>query len=379
MSKKDYYELLGVQKSANQDEIKKAYRRLAMKYHPDRNATDHTAVEKFKEVKEAYEILSDERKRAAYDQFGHAGVDPSRGGFGGGGGPGMGGFGDIFEDLFGDIFGAARGGGRGRSSAQRGADLRYNLTLSLEEAVKGKTVEIIVPTYVNCKECHGSGAKKGSTPKKCTTCNGMGQVHMQQGFFTVTQTCPACSGAGQVIADPCASCNGQGRTKESKKLSVKIPAGIDEGDRIRLSGEGEAGVNGGPTGDLYVQIHIHEHPIFTREQDNLYCEAPVNIAIVALGGEIEVPTLDGKVKLKIPAGTQTGKLFRLRGKGVKSPNHYTTGDLLCRIIVETPVNLTSRQRDILTELDKSMSEDKRHNPKATSWFDGVKKFFDDML
>lgn len=381
MSKKDYYELLGVSKTASQDEIKKAYRRLAMKHHPDRTANDPASEEKFKECKEAYEVLSDESKRSAYDQFGHAGVDPSmRGGPGFGGG----GFGDIFEDLFGDIFGASRGGGGGRRAgggrqAQRGADLRYNLQITLEEAVKGKTVEIIVPTYVGCKTCAGSGAKKGSTPKTCNTCAGMGQVRMQQGFFTMTQTCPTCHGAGKMITDPCTSCRGEGRVKETKKLSVKIPPGIDEGDRVRLSGEGEAGTNGGMAGDLYVQMSIKAHPIFTREQDNLYCEVPVSITTAAVGGEIEVPTLEGKVKLKIPAGTQTNKLFRLRGKGVKSPNQYTTGDLICRVMIETPMNLTRKQQDLLEELEKSLSEDaKRHNPKATSWFDGVKKFFDDM-
>lgn len=378
MSKKDYYELLGVKKGASAEEIKKAYRRLAMKHHPDRNADNKESVEKFKEIKEAYEVLSDDRKRSAYDQFGHAGVDPSmRGGFGG---AGPGGFGDIFEDLFGDIFGGARGGGRGgRSSAQRGADLRYHLALSLEDAVKGKSVEITVPTYVHCKTCDGSGAKKGTSPKKCHTCQGAGQVHMQQGFFAVTQTCPTCRGAGEVISDPCTSCHGQGRVKESKKLSVKIPPGVDDGDRVRLSGEGEAGVHGGPAGDLYVQIQVREHPIFKREQDNLYCEVPVSIFTVSLGGEIEVPTLDNKVKLKIPAGTQTGKLFRIRGKGVKSPNSYTEGDLLCRVIVETPMELTSKQREMMEALQASMSEDSaKHSPQSSSWFDRVKKFFDEM-
>lgn len=322
MSKKDYYELLGVKRNATQDEIKKAYRRLAMKYHPDRTANDEEASEKFKECKEAYEILSDPNKRAAYDQFGHAGVDPRAGGFGGGG---HGGFGDIFEDLFGDIFGAARGAQGRAQQGQRGADLRYNLQLTLEDAVRGKTVEISVPTYISCKECHGSGAKKGSTPQTCKMCNGMGQVRMQQGFFTVTHTCPTCHGAGKTISDPCTVCHGEGRTRETKKLSVKIPPGIDEGDRIRLSGEGEAGSQGGSAGDLYVQIHIQEHPIFTREQENLYCEVPLGITTATLGGEIEVPTLEGKVKLKIPAGTQTGKLFRLRGKGVKN-----SSSLFCR-------------------------------------------------
>jgi len=379
MSKKDYYELLGVERSASQDEIKKAYRRLAMKYHPDRTANDDESSEKFKECKEAYEVLSDQKKRAAYDQFGHAGVDP-RSGVGGGQGPG--GFGDIFDDLFGDIFGASRGarGGQGRAQhGQRGADLRYNLQLTLEEAVKGKTVEILVPTYVSCKECHGSGAKKGSKPTTCGMCNGMGQVRMQQGFFTVTQTCPTCHGSGQTISDPCSGCHGEGRIRETKKLSVKIPAGIDEGDRVRLTGEGEAGTHGGAAGDLYVQVHLKPHPIFTREQDNLYCEVPLSIITASLGGEIEVPTLDGKVKLKIPAGTQTAKLFRLRGKGVQSPNHYRTGDLICRVIIETPMNLTHKQRELFEELEKSMAQDSpRHTPKSSSWFDNVKKFFDDM-
>ncbi|MBI2380721.1 MAG: molecular chaperone DnaJ [Gammaproteobacteria bacterium] len=378
MSKRDYYEILGVAKNAEEAELKKAYKKLAMKYHPDRNPDNKEAEEKFKEAKEAYEILTDAQKRQAYDQFGHAGVDPSMGGFGGGRGGHAGGasFSDIFGDVFGDIFGGGRGGQRG---PQRGADLRYNMELSLEEAVAGVTKSIRIPTLVHCKTCDGSGAKKGTKPSTCSHCGGVGQVRMQQGFFAIQQTCPVCHGAGQVIKDPCGDCHGQGRVEQSKTLSVKIPAGVDTGDRIRLSGEGEAGGPGAPAGDLYVQVHVREHPIFTRDGDNLYCEMPISFTAAALGGELEVPTLEGRVKLKVPAETQTGKMFRLRGKGVTPMRGGTPGDLLCRVIVETPVNLTSRQKELLRELDGSMAETpEKYSPKAKSWFDGVKKFFDDL-
>ncbi|MEJ2041722.1 MAG: molecular chaperone DnaJ [Reinekea sp.] len=370
MSKRDLYEVLGVSKSADEKEIKKAYRRMAMKYHPDRNPDDKEAEAKFKEISEAYEILTDAQKRQAYDQFGHAGVGGQQG-FGGGG-AGAGSFSDIFGDVFGDIFGG--GGSRGRSSVQRGSDLKYNLELTLEEAVRGVEKSIRVPTLVHCETCDGSGAKKGTSPVTCTTCGGSGQVRMQQGFFAVQQTCPSCSGAGKIIKDPCGSCYGRGVKEETKTLNVKIPPGVDTGDRIRLTSEGEAGRNGGPSGDLYVEVHVKRHDIFERDGANLYCEVPISITEAALGGELEVPTLDGRVKLKIPTETQTGKLFRLRGKGVKPVRGHAIGDLMCRVVVETPINLTARQKELLTELQASL-DGKRHSPKSKGWFDGVKKFF----
>lgn len=376
MAKRDYYEALGVQKNASEAELKKAFRRMAQKHHPDRNPDDKESEEKFKEAKEAYEVLTDARKRAAYDQFGHAGVDPSMGG-GGGGGAGGASFSDIFGDVFGDIFsGGGRTGGAGQR-VYRGADLRYNLDLSLEDAVAGTTVKIRVPTAVTCKTCNGSGAKAGSKPEACTTCGGHGQVRMQQGFFSVQQTCPRCHGAGTMIKDPCAACQGHGRVRDNKTLSVKVPAGVDTGDRIRLAGEGEAGENGGPAGDLYVQVQVKEHAIFKRDDNNLYCDVPISIVTAALGGEFEVPTLDGKVVLKIPPESQTGKLFRLRGKGVKPVRGGPIGDLMCRVLVETPVNLSSRQKELLQEFQKTMDQGgSTHNPQASSWLDGVKKFFD---
>ena len=378
MSKRDLYEVLGVNKNASAADIKKAYRRLAMKHHPDRNTGDDAAKaeEQFKEVKAAYETLSDEQKRAAYDQFGHAGVDGSAGMGGGPGGFGGAGFSDIFGDAFGDIFGGGRGGGQ---RVNRGSDLRYNLELSLEDAVKGTEVKIRVPTLVNCKTCGGSGAKKGSTPKTCGTCHGAGQVRMQQGFFSVQQTCPTCHGKGNVIDDPCTACHGQGRIKEHKTLSVKVPAGVDTGDRIRLSGEGEAGEHGGPAGDLYVQMHVKKHPIFERDDADLYCEVPIPFTIAALGGELEVPTLEGKLKLKIPAGTQTNKIFRMRGKGVKPVRGGGVGDLMCRVVLETPVNLHDDQKELLQKLGESLQGGgSKHSPHASSWMDGVKKFFEGM-
>ena len=374
-TKRCYYEVLGVQKNVSEAELKKAFKRLAMKYHPDRNQDNKDEAEaKFKEAKEAYDILSDAQKRAAYDQFGHAGVDQSAGMGGGAGGAS---FSDIFGDVFGDIFGG--GGGHGGQRVYRGADLRYNLELDLEEAVRGTEVKIRIPTYVSCDECGGSGAKKGTSPTTCSTCGGAGQVRMQQGFFSLQQTCPRCHGTGKMIADPCGKCHGEGRVQKNKTLSVKVPAGVDNGDRIRLSGEGEAGENGGPPGDLYVQISVREHKIFQRDGTDLYCEVPIAVAVASLGGELEVPTLDGQVKLKIPAETQTGKMFRLRGKGVKSVRSSVTGDLMCRVVVETPVNLTKEQKELLEKFDRSLREDKKnHSPKASSWLDGVKKFFEDM-
>jgi len=372
MSKRDYYEVLGVSKRAEEAEIKKAYRRVAMKFHPDRNPDDPRADEKFKEATEAYDVLMDREKRAAYDQFGHAGVDPS---MGGGGGFGGGSFSDIFGDVFGDIF----GGGRGRGGPQRGSDLRYTLDISLEDAVRGTTVEIRVPSLATCETCDGSGAKRGSSPTTCGTCGGAGQVRMQQGFFQVQQTCPSCRGRGKTISDPCNTCRGQGRVEKTRTLSVKVPPGVDTGDRIRLSGEGEAGPEGGPPGDLFVQMSVKQHPIFERDGKHLYCEVPITFVDAALGGELEVPTLDGRVKLKIPPETQTGKLFRLRGKGVKPVRGGGVGDLLCRAVVETPVNLNKQQKELLRKFQESLGQGgKAQSPRQTSWFEGVKSFFEDM-
>ena len=375
MSKRDYYEVLGVDKNTDDKDIKKAYRRVAMKYHPDRNPDDPDADHKFKEATEAYDILMDAEKRAAYDRFGHAGVDPSMGGGGGFGGGGN--FSDIFGDVFGDIFGG--GGGRGRGGPQRGSDLRYTLDITLEDAVKGTTVEIRVPSLSACEKCDGSGAKKGSSPVTCGTCGGAGQVRMQQGLFQVQQTCPTCRGRGKTITDPCNACHGQGRVEKTRTLSVKVPPGVDTGDRIRLSGEGEAGPDGGPPGDLFVQMSVRQHNIFERDGKNLYCEVPITFVDAALGGELEVPTLDGRVKLKIPAETQTGKLFRLRGKGVKPVRGGSVGDLLCRAVVETPVKLNKRQKALLEQFQESLGEGGHaQSPRQTSWFEGVKSFFDDM-
>jgi len=373
MSKRDYYEILGVNKNASEAELKKTFKRLAMKHHPDRNPDDKDAENKFKEAKHAYEILSDPQKRAAYDQFGHAGVE----GGAGAGAAGGASFSDIFGDVFGDIFGGGARGGGG-SHVRRGADLRYNLDLSLEEAVKGTSVKIRVPTAVECTTCKGSGARKGTSATTCATCNGIGQVRMQQGFFSLQQTCPSCRGAGKTISDPCTKCHGQGRVQEQKTLSVKVPAGVDNGDRIRLSGEGEAGEQGSAPGDLYVQISVKAHPIFERDESDLFCEVPISFVTATLGGELDVPTLEGRVKLKVPAETQTGKLFRLRGKGVKSVRGGPAGDLLCRVAVETPVNLSARQKEILHEFESTISSNTKHRPKESSWLDGVKKFFDDL-
>ena len=381
MSKRDYYEVLGVERGADDKEIKKAYRRLAQKYHPDRNPDDETAAEKFREVSDAYEVLADGDKRAAYDQFGHAGVDGQGGGFGGGGfggAGGAGGFSDIFGDVFGDIFGGA-GGRRGPGGAARGSDLRYNLEIDLEEAVAGTTVDIRVPRLVECDRCHGDCAEPGTSKRTCSTCNGMGQVRMQQGFFAVQQPCPTCHGQGQSVDTPCRKCHGEGRVQETRTLSVKIPAGVDTGDRIRLNGEGEAGVNGGPAGDLYVQVSIKAHAIFERDGRDLYCEVPINFVDATLGGELEVPTLEGRVKLRIPPETQTGKLFRLRGKGVKPVRGGAPGDLMCKVVLETPVNLDEEQKQLLRQFQESLDgTDTRHSPRKSRWFDGVKKFFDDM-
>jgi molecular chaperone DnaJ len=373
MAKRDYYEVLGVNRDADEDAIKKAYRRLAMKFHPDRNPGDKTSEEKFKEAKEAYEILCDADKRAAYDRFGHAGVDASMGAGAGMGGAGFGGFAEAFGDIFGDIFGQGRSN---RSSVYRGADLRYNLDVTLEQAAQGTETKIRIPTWEGCDTCGGNGAKPGTKPTPCPTCQGHGQVRMQQGFFSIQQTCPKCHGQGKVIAEPCPTCHGVGRLKKQKTLSVKIPAGVDEGDRIRLAGEGEPGVNGGPPGDLYVQIQVKPHAVFQRDGDDLHCEMPVSFCVAALGGEIDLPTLDGSAKIRVPAETQSGKVFRLRGKGIKGVRSQAPGDLLCHVVVETPVNLTERQKELLREFEAiSQRDSDRHNPRAKSWMDKVKEFF----
>lgn len=381
MSKRDYYEVLGVARNASEDELKKAFRRLAMKYHPDRNPDDSQAEELFKEAREAYEVLSDARKRAAYDQFGHAGVQGGMGGRGPGPGPGPGGasFQDIFEDLFGDIFGGGGPRGGGGSGPMRGSDLQYTLEMTLEEAVFGTEMKIRVPTLVSCDACAGSGAEPGTQAQTCGTCQGAGRVRIQQGFFSVQQACPTCRGSGRVIVTPCQKCRGQGRVEERRTLNVTVPAGVDSGDRIRLAGEGEAGINGGPSGDLYVQIMVKPHAIFTRKGVNLYCEVPVSFATAALGGELEIPTLKGRVNLKVPGETQTGRPFRLRGKGVRSVHGGGEGDLICTLRVETPVNLTREQKKLLQDLEASMiAGGQTHSPQHHGWLDGVRGFFDDM-
>jgi len=375
VAKRDYYEALGVNRDASEEDIKKAYRKLAMKWHPDRNPDNPKAEERFKEAKEAYEVLTDPHKRPAYDQFGHAGVDPSAAaGAGAGFGQGQAGFGDIFSDIFGEIFGGARGG---RSNVYRGADLRYNLEIALEQAAHGFETKIRIPTLAECETCHGSGAKPGTQPQTCATCRGAGQVRVSQGPFSMAQTCPRCHGTGKTIPNPCPTCSGAGRVKHQKTLSVKIPAGVDEGDRVRLSGEGEAGVNGGPPGDLYVQVHLKPHAVFQRDHDDLHCEMPVSFATAALGGDIEIPTLDGSARIRIPAETQSGRTFRLRGKGIKGVRSQSPGELFCHVVVETPVNLTSRQRELLQEFETlSQKDSARHNPRAKGWFDKVKEFFE---
>ena len=371
--KRDYYETLGVNRDASEEDIKKAYRKLAMKHHPDRNPGNKDAEDKFKEAKEAYEMLSDAEKRRAYDAYGFAGVNPQMGGMGAGP-EGFGGFAEAFGDIFSDIFGG--GQGRGRASVFRGADLRYNLEVSLEQAARGTETKIRIPTMETCETCKGSGAKPGTSPKTCETCHGSGTVRLSQGFFSIQQTCPTCHGTGKMITDPCQTCRGAGRLKKHKTLAVKIPAGVDDGDRIRLAGEGEAGVNGGPPGDLYVVIHLKAHGVFQREGDDLHCEMPISFAQAALGGEIEIPTLDGSAKIKIPAETQTGQVFRLRGKGIKGVRSSYPGDLMCEVVVETPVRLTDRQRELLRELDESMRKDaNRHSPRAKGFMDKVREFF----
>jgi len=371
--KRDYYEVLGVNRDASEEDIKKAYRKLAMKHHPDRNPGNKEAEEKFKEAKEAYEILCEPEKRRAYDAYGHAGVNPQMGGMGADA-AGFGGFAEAFGDIFSDIFGG--GQGRGRSSVYRGADLRYNLEITLEQAARGTETKIRIPTMETCETCHGSGAKPGTHPKTCETCHGAGTVRLSQGFFSIQQTCPTCHGSGKMVTDPCPTCRGAGRMKKHKTLSVKIPAGVDEGDRIRLSGEGEAGVNGGPAGDLYVVMHLKPHSVFQRDGDDLHCQMPVSFTLAALGGEIEIPTLEGSAKIKVPAETQTGQVFRLRGKGIKGVRSSYAGDLLCEVVIETPVRLTERQKELLRELeDISQKDGSRHNPRSRSFIEKVREFF----
>jgi molecular chaperone DnaJ len=375
-NKRDYYAVLGLTREATEEDLKKAYRKLAMKFHPDRNPDDKTAEEKFKEAKEAYEVLTDPKKRAAYDQFGHAGVDGMAGmGRGGTGPEGFGGFADAFGDIFGEIFGQGRGA-RGAGGMFRGADLRYNLELSLEEAAFGTEAKIRIPTLEQCATCHGSGAKPGTQAKTCGTCGGRGEVRVSQGFFSIQQTCPTCHGGGKVVTDPCATCDGAGRIRKHKTLSVKIPAGVDQDDRIRLGGEGEAGVNGGPNGDLYVVVQLKPHAVFQREGADLHCEMPISFCVAALGGEIEIPTLDGQAKIRIPAETQTGQVFRLRNKGIRPVRGSVTGDLYCHVAVETPVNLTGRQKELLREFEQISQDDPAsHTPRSKGFFDKVREFF----
>jgi molecular chaperone DnaJ len=376
MAKRDFYEVLGLPRNATEAELKQAYRRLAMKFHPDRNPGDPAAEASFKEIKEAWEVLKDPRKRAAYDQFGHAGVgggDP-RGGFG----PG-----DAFSDMFGEVFGDIFGGGRRGGGARvfRGADLRYEVELELEQAAFGDTVTISLPLAVECSACTGTGAKPGSSPVGCRTCGGRGVVRMQQGFFAIEQTCPACKGQGTVIETPCESCRGEGRVRETKTLAVKIPAGVDTGDRIRLGGEGEAGRNGGPPGDLYVEVLVRPHPIFERRGADLACEIPISFTAAALGGEVDVPMLgkDASEQLTIPEGTQSGKIFRLRGRGVRPVRGGPQGDLMVNVVVETPVGLKKRQKELLREFETSLRDSGRsHSPREQGWMDKVRGFFDKL-
>ena len=383
MAKRDYYDVLGAKKGASAEELKKAYRTKAKELHPDRNSDNPNAEAQFKEVNEAYDVLKDADKKAAYDRYGHAafeggmGGGGQRGGFGGGGQGDFGSaFSDVFEDLFGDFMGRGGGGGGGRSRAQRGSDLRYNLRVSLEEAYAGVPKTINVPTSIACDSCRGTGAEGGSEPTTCPTCSGMGKVRAQQGFFTVERTCPTCNGAGQIVKNPCKSCHGHGRIEKERALSVNIPAGVETGTRIRLAGEGEAGLRGGPTGDLYIFIEVKEHPIFQRDSAHLFCRVPISFATAALGGEVEVPTIDGgKARVKVPAGSQTGKQMRLRAKGMPALRGGGVGDMLLELSVETPVNLTSRQKELLREFE-ALSED--NNPEGRSFFSKVKGFWDGM-
>ena len=373
MSEQDLYQTLGIEKNSSDADIKKAYRKLAMKYHPDRNPDDSAAEQKFKSIQKAYAVLSDKQKRAAYDQFGHAGVNP-QGGMGGGFNTG-----DAFNDIFGDVFGDIFGGGRGqarRSSAQRGSDLRYQVNLTLEQAVFGDKINVEIPSYNQCDSCTGSGAKEGTSATRCVKCDGRGAVRVQQGFFTLQQTCPECRGSGETIKDPCTICSGSGRKRTNRTIAIKIPAGVDNADRIRLSGEGEAGIKGGPSGDLYVDVTIKKHDIFEREGNHLICTIPISFGKAVLGGTVEVPTIDGAVNLSIPSETQSGKTFRLKGKGIKSYRENFFGDLYCTVQVETPVSLTDEQKEILRQFDRSVNDSNTdHRPNKKTWTDSVSDFF----
>ena len=373
MSEQDLYQTLGIEKNSSDADIKKAYRKLAMKYHPDRNPDDSAAEQKFKSIQKAYAVLSDKQKRAAYDQFGHAGVNP-QGGMGGGFNTG-----DAFNDIFGDVFGDIFGGGRGqarRSSAQRGSDLRYQVNLTLEQAVFGDKINVEIPSYNQCDSCTGSGAKEGTSATRCIKCDGRGAVRVQQGFFTLQQTCPECRGSGETIKDPCTICSGSGRKRTNRTIAIKIPAGVDNADRIRLSGEGEAGIKGGPSGDLYVDVTIKKHDIFEREGNHLICTIPISFGKAVLGGTVAVPTIDGAVHLSIPSETQSGKTFRLKGKGIKSYRENFFGDLYCTVQVETPVSLTDEQKEILRQFDRSVNDSNTdHRPNKKTWTDSVSDFF----
>ena len=375
-TKRDFYEILGLPKTASDEEIKKSYRKLAMKFHPDRNQGDATAEVKFKEAKEAYEMLSDAEKRAAYDQFGHAGVDPNMRG-GAGGAAGFGGFGESFGDIFGDIFGQTRRQqGAGGKQVFRGNDLSYAMDITLEEAAAGKESQIRIPSFEECSTCEGTGAKPGTSVKTCATCQGQGVVQMRQGFFSVQQTCPNCRGGGKTITDPCTPCHGQGKIKKQKTLEIKIPAGIDDGMRIRSSGNGEPGTNGGPSGDLFIEIRLQKHDVFQRDGDDLHCAVPISFTTAALGGEIAVPTLSGEAAIDLPEGTQTGKQFRLRGRGIKGVRSSFPGDLYCHITIETPVKLSEPQRKLLKELDESLKKGgAKHKPSEAGWADKLKNLF----
>jgi molecular chaperone DnaJ len=382
---KDFYKTLGVEKNASAEEIKKAYRKLAMKYHPDQNKDNKEAEAKFKEISEAYDVLKDGQKRAAYDRFGAAAFDGSMGGGfsgaggGAGAGPGFGAFSDIFEDMFGDFMGGQRGGGTG--AAGRGNDLQYTLEITLENAFKGSEAKIKIPVNETCESCKGSGAEAGTAAEKCPTCDGQGRIRQQQGFFTIERTCPTCAGQGTTIKNPCKSCSGQGRVRKEKNLKVKIPPGVDHGRRIRLAGEGEAGVRGGPHGDLYVLLSIKPHKFFRRDGANLHCRVPITITKAALGGEVEVPTIEGAAnKVKIPPGTQTGQQFRLKGKGMTTLRNDVRGDLYIEIFVETPVNLSKKQQDLIKQLDESIDgkDGSKHSPESSGFFTKMREFWDDL-
>jgi len=385
MAEQDYYKILGVEKSASADELKKAYRKLAMKYHPDQNKDNPEAEEKFKEINQAYDVLKDEQKRAAYDRFGTSAFDGSMGGGAGGGGfSGFSGgaFSDIFEDMFGDFMGGRSGGRSNSGGAQRGSDLQYTMEISLDEAYKGKEATIKIPVNDSCDSCNGSGAESGGKPEACSSCDGIGRVRQQQGFFTIERTCPTCNGAGSIIKNPCKKCSGSGRLRKEKTLKVKIPAGVETGRRIRLTGEGEAGLRGGPRGDLYVLLSVKPHKLFQRDGANLYCRVPITVTRAALGGEVEVPTIEGtRATVKIPAGTQTGQQFRLKGKGMSMIRSDARGDMYIEIFVETPVNLSKKQQDLLKELDNSMNDSKskdKNSPESSGFFKKIREFWDDL-